>query len=91
MSFEETYMAKKKFNCECPRCGGNMSCGRDTRVFETVWGSCDECGFEYHTTASLLSLEEINKIRKKVKKEPLLKRREPQISWTSRFTGKGSS
>lgn len=78
-------MAKKEFHRKCPRCGQTMSCGRDNRVFETVWGTCDECGFEYHTVASLLSLEEINKIRKKANKEPLAVRRAPQESWTARF------
>ena len=63
----------------CPRCGADSleaSIDRDE-----VSGMCFECGYEYHTVDSILSLEEVNEERVDCEMEPLEKLREPNPAW----------
>ena len=50
---------------DCPLCGSedSMNCGVDTYIFDSVWGLCLACGFNYNVRCSRLSLEDLNEER----------------------------
>lgn len=64
----------------CPRCGSlslEQSIDRDD-----VSGICVECGYEYHTVTSLVTLEQINETRIAFELEPLTELKLPVKGWT---------
>lgn len=65
---------------DCPRCGSKESLER-SEDHDDVNGTCMECGYEYHTVSSVLSLEEVNEERTAFNMEPLIKLKEPLEGW----------
>ena len=60
----------------CPRCGTESlesSIDRDD-----VNGECLECGYEYPTVESVMTLEEVNEERKEDGLEPLTELKQPR-------------
>lgn len=47
---------------DCPRCGSKESLEHSVDR-DDVTGFCLECGYEYHTESSVLSLEQVNEER----------------------------
>ena len=63
----------------CPRCGNeSLEASIDK---DDVSGICLECGYEYHTLSSLLSLEEVNTEREAYMGEPLTELKKPVEGW----------
>lgn len=59
-------------SAKCPRCGSaNMNANSDWKPFDTVSGECLECGFTYWTEVSLMTLKEVNELRKDYEMKPL--------------------
>ena len=53
----------------CPRCGAESF--EASIDYDNVNGICLECGYEYHTEFSLMTLEEVNEERIACEMEPL--------------------
>ena len=63
----------------CSRCGNeSLEASVDK---DDVSGICLECGYEYRTISSLLSLEEVNDERKDMEMEPITELKKPVESW----------
>jgi len=57
-------MSGCSYDAVCPNCQGETMCYSDHKPFDTVTGTCLECGFYYYTKASYVDLEELNAMRK---------------------------
>jgi len=60
----------------CPKCGGESL--EHSADHYNVNAICLECGYEYHTVESMLTLEELNEERKACDMEPLEKLKIPE-------------
>jgi len=61
------------YTSPCPKCGATMSCYSDWKPYDMSSAECLECGFEYHTEAGQLTLEEVNAQRLDQELPPLEK------------------
>jgi len=64
-------MSGTSYENTCPKCGGFMMCYSDWKPYDSGFGECLECGFEYHTAESQLTLDEVNEKRAEMELEPL--------------------
>jgi len=65
---------------DCPRCGSKESLERSIDQ-DDVMGICPECGYEYHTVYSILSLEAVNQEREAMELKPLKELKKPMKGW----------
>lgn len=65
---------------DCPRCGSKESLEHSVD-HDDITGFCSECGYEFHTQYSVLSLEEINEERAEFNLEPLTELKPPVEGW----------
>lgn len=65
---------------DCPRCGSSESLERSVDK-DDISGYCVECGYEYHTQFSVMSLDEVNAERIAVNLEPLSELKPPVEGW----------
>lgn len=63
----------------CPRCDSDSF--EVSIDFEEVDGVCNECGYEYHTVTSLMTLEEVNVDRIESELVPLTELKKPKDGW----------
>ena len=68
---------------DCPRCGSleSLEASIDLK-WDEINGICLECGYEYHTVSSVLTLEKLNKERAACELEPLKELKPPVEGWT---------
>ena len=59
----EVKMSGCSYSTDCPICGGNLVTYSDYKPHDNVSGICLECGLEYRTVDSQLTLEEVNEER----------------------------
>lgn len=64
----------------CPRCGSEGSLDRSVDR-DDVNATCIECGYEYHTVESVLSLDEVNDERVAWGLEPVSELKPPVTGW----------
>ncbi len=65
---------------DCPRCGSEESLEHSVDG-DDVCGNCSECGYGYQTMHSVVSLEEVNEMRKELEMEPLTELKKPVEGW----------
>ncbi len=65
---------------DCPRCGSTESLER-TIDRDDVSGFCSECGYEYHTQHSVMSLDAVNEERTESELEPITELKPPVDGW----------
>lgn len=77
-------MSGSSESLDCPRCGTKES----LEAYEdnddghpSVGGECLECGYEYHTDHSVMTLEEVNEARENGGLEPLSELKDPLSNW----------
>ena len=61
---------------ECPRCGGQLEAEHDSSNPYGNYGTCIDCGYGYSVKVDLLTMEELNELRKDWELPPLTERRE---------------
>ena len=65
---------------DCIRCG-SIETLEVTIDRDDVTGMCLECGYEYHTVSSVMTLEEVNVERVEIEQEPLTELKPPIEGW----------
>ena len=65
---------------DCPRCGSEDSLEASIDR-DDVSGICLECGHEYSTVTSVLTLEQVNQERKISELEPIENLKPPKEGW----------
>lgn len=65
---------------DCLRCGTQDSLEVSVD-HDDVNGACLECGYEYHTVTSIMTLEEVNQEREASELEPLKELKPPVEGW----------
>lgn len=63
----------------CPRCGADSL--ERSEDHDDVSGFCLECGYEYHTAFSVVTLEDVNEERANYELGPLTELRKPVDGW----------
>lgn len=64
---------------DCPRCGSDSL--EHAVDGDDITGMCIDCGYEYHTVTSLMTLERVNEFREEVELEPLTELKPPLPDW----------
>ena len=57
-------MSGNSYDSTCPNCNGTTQCYSDHKPFDTVSGTCLDCGFYFQTKTGYSTLEEVNAERK---------------------------
>lgn len=69
-------MSSWSYDDICLKCGSkNFIAGGSNKPYDSGWGHCLDCGFEYYTEEGQLSLEEVNELRKDFDRKPIKKLR----------------
>jgi len=66
---------------DCPRCGSVESLERSVD-HDDVSGYCIECGYEYSTVHTMMTIEEVNADRVESDMELLTELKKPVEGWT---------
>jgi len=66
---------------DCPRCGSIESLERSVDR-DDVSGCCLECGYEYNTVYTVMTLDSVNEERVDCCMEPITELKKPVEGWT---------
>jgi len=56
-------MSGHSYEASCPNCNSSMNCYTDHKPFDNVSGTCINCGFQFWTQSSQMTLSDLNELR----------------------------